>query len=314
MQAVLDVVLPVFGLIFCGWVVGKSPLLSPEGIRGINNFVFWVCIPALLFRSMGTLRVPETVDPLIIPAYFSSCLIVFFGGILVGRKALGLPLDQAALLGMGSTFGNTVLAGIPLILLAFGEQGLVVLLFIVSFHPLILITLPTAIIELARGERGKTGQIIWSATKALMSNPVILGMLAGLAWRVAGLELWGPAETFIDMLRNAATPAALFAVGATLTTFRIAGNVRQSLVVVVLKLVAMPALVWVMTVYVFQVDRLWASVATVCAALPTGVNAYLLASMYDTYVARTTTAILISTVLSIVTVGVLIGLLAPQPV
>lgn len=314
MQAVLDVVLPVFGLILCGWVVGKTPLLTREGIRGINNFVFWVAIPALLFRSMGTLTVPDTVDPLIIPAYFSAVFVVFCTAIILGRKAMALPLDQAALFGMGGVFGNLVLLGMPLVLLAFGEEGLVAALFIISFHPLILITVPTLVIELARGQRDKVGQILWSAAKALTHNPVILGMLAGLFWRAAGLGLWGPVETFIDMLRGAATPAALFAVGATMTTFKIAGNLKHAFATVGLKLVALPVLVWISTSYVFGIDPLWAAVATVCAAMPTGVNVYLLSSSYDIYVARTTTAILVSTAIAIVTVGVLIGLLAPQPV
>ncbi len=312
MQATLEIVLPVFGMVLCGYLVGRTPLLTAEGIRGINNFVFWVAIPALLFRSMSTLRIPETVDFAIIPAYFLSCGLVFASGLLVARKGLALKFDEAAIFGMGSTFGNMVLLGLPLVLLAFGEQGLLAMLLIISFHPLILITLPTVVIEVARGHGENALQILWSALKGLLKNPVILGMLAGLFWRAADLGLWQPVETFIDMLKAGATPAALFAVGATMTTFHIAGNVRHSLAMIPLKLVVMPALTWLMTAHVFALDPLSVAVATVAAALPSGVNVYLLASTYEVYVARATTAILISTAISVISVGLLIGLFAPE--
>ncbi len=311
MQATIDIVLPVFGLTLCGWLVGKSPLLSSEGIRGINNFVFYVAIPALLFRSMSTLTVPETLDGAIIVAYFLSCGLVFTAALVLGHKGLALKLDEAAIFGMGGIFGNQVMFGVPLILLAFGEQGLVALLFIISFHPLILITVPTLVIEIARGGGNNAGQILWSALKGLLRHPVILGMLSGLVWRQTGLGLYPPVETLVDMLRDAATPAALFAVGATLTNFRVAGNVRHALLVVAVKLAVMPAVVWTVSALIFRLDPLWTAVATIAAAMPTGVNVYLLASSYDIYVARATTATLISTAASIVTVGVLINLLVP---
>lgn len=311
MQATVEIVLPVFGMVLCGYLVGRTRLFTEAGIKGLNNFVFWVAIPALLFRSMGTLDVPEAIDGGIIVAYFLSCLIVFGGALLFGRRLLALKYDEAAIFGMGGVFGNTVMLGVPLVLMAFGEEGLLALLFIISFHPLILITLPTVVIELARGHGGGVVAILVSALKSLLKNPVILGMLSGLLWRQTGFGLWGPVETFIDMLRAGATPAALFAVGATMTTFKIAGNLRHSLIVVLIKLAILPTVVWVMATLIFRLDPLWASVATVAAALPTGVNSYLLASAYDVYVARVTTAVLISTALAVLTVGLLIGVLSP---
>ncbi len=312
MQATIEIVLPVFAMILCGFVVGKTPLLSAEGIKGINNFVFYVAIPALLFRSMSTLKVPETVDGSIIPAFFIPALGVFLLGILIARLALRLNLDQAAIFAMGSTFGNNVLMGIPLILLAFGEEGLLAHLFIISFHPLILVTIPTLLIEIQRsggGDRKSVWMIIGKALYSLLKHPVIFGMLAGLLWGWAGLGLWKPVETFADMLKSAAGPAALFAVGATMTTFSIGGNIAHSVMMVVLKLIVLPAAVFASCLYVFEMDPIWTAVATIAAALPSGVNVYLLATRYDVYVARSTTSILISAAASVVTLSLLVGFL-----
>ncbi len=126
-----------------------------------------------------------------------------------------------------------------------------------------------------------------------------------------GLELPKPADTFARLLGGAAGPSALFALGASLSDRRIAGNVGESLAMVGFKLVVHPAIVWLLAVYVFSLDPLWVAVATVTAALPIGANVFIVAQKYDRYVARTTSATLISTALSMVTVAVLLEALTP---
>lgn len=320
MQATIEIVLPVFGMVLTGYIVGRTPLLSAEGIKGINNFVFYVAIPALLFRSMSTLEVPENVDGLIIPGFFIPAVGIFLAGLLVARWILKLDLDQAAIFGMGGTFGNNVLMGIPLILLAFGQEGLLAHLFIISFHPLIMVTIPTLVIEIHRsrdgtdgsgGPRGSVWKIVTKSLISLLKHPVIAGMLLGLAWGWADLGLWKPVETFVEMLKAAAGPAALFAVGATMTTFKVGEKIAHSIIMVAMKLLILPASVFVFCNIVFGVAPIWTAVATIGAAMPGGVNIYLLASAYDVYVARSTTAILISTAASVLTLGLLVGFLVP---
>lgn len=311
MQTVLDIVLPVFGLILAGYGVARTPLLDEAGIKGLNNFVFYVAIPVLLFRSMSQLSIPDTADPLMPVAYFTAVAIVFAGGLVIARSIFELPLDQAAMMAMGCTYSNLLLLGLPLAFLAFGDEGLLAILLIISFHPLVLVTLTTVIIELARGHRERSGRVLLSSLGALIRNPVIVGMAAGLLWGAAGFALPKPVATMADLLKAAASPTALFAVGASLTRFRLGGDPAQSATITVIKLLVFPALVWVMCAQVFGVGPLWTAVATLAAAMPTGVNTFLLASAYNTYLARSATAVLISTALSVLTVGALIALLGP---
>jgi len=310
-SGIVDIVLPVFGMVAIGYGVGRTPLLTPEGIRGLTNFVFFVAIPALLFRSMSTLELPETVEVAVIPAYFGTALAVMALGMLVGRAAFGLTLDAAAVFGMGGTFSNTVLLGLPIVLLAFGEQGLLALLFILAFHPLVMLTVPTVVVEVARGEGVRAREVAVSATAALLKNPIIIGMLAGLGFGTTGWGLPGAIETLIDMLKAAATPAALFALGASLTQYRIAGSLPESMTMVAIKLVVFPAAMFAVCRFVFDLGPLWTAVATLNAAMPTGVNVFLLASTYQVMVARAATAVLISTALAVVSASVLIGWLGP---
>lgn len=311
MSAVVDIVLPVFAMVAIGYGIGRTPLLDARGIRGITNFVFYVAIPALLFRSMSTLELPERVEIEVIPAYFGTAFVVMALGVALGRTAFGLKLDAAAILGMGGAFSNTLLLGLPVVYLAFGEQGLLVLLLILAFHPPVMITVPTVLIEIARGEGVHAGEIARSATAALLRNPVIVSMIAGFGYGATGWALPGAVETVVDMLKEAATPAALFALGASLTQYRIAGSLPESLTMVALKLAVFPLAIWVVCRFVFELGPLWTAVATLNAAMPVGVNVFILASAYEVMVARAATAVLISTALAVASTAVLIGWLGP---
>lgn len=311
MQTVLDIVLPVFGLILLGYGVARTPLLDEAGIKGLNNFVFYVAIPMLLFRSMSQLSIPDTIDPLMPVAYFAAAGIVFAGGLVAARRVFKLPLDEAALMAMGCSYSNLLLLGIPLAFLAFGDEGLLAMLLITGFHPLIMITLTTIIIEMARGHGERSGRVLLSALGALLRNPVIIGMAAGLLWGTTGLGLPKPVSTMADLLKAAASPMALFAVGASLSGFTIRGDAAQSATMIVVKLFVLPALVWISCTQIFGIGPLWSAVATLAAAMPSGVNTFLLAATYDTYVARSATAVLVSTALSVLSVGALIALLGP---
>ena len=106
-------------------------------------------------------------------------------------------------------------------------------------------------------------------------------------------------------------PTAKRAVGASLTKFTIKGDASQSAAMIIVKLLVLPTLVWVMCTEVFGVSALWTAVATLAAAMPTGVNAFLLASANNTYLARSATAVLVSTAFSLLTVGGLLALIGP---
>lgn len=311
MQAVLDIVLPVFGLVLLGYLVARTPLLTPEGIKGITNFVFFVAIPVMLFRSVSSLKIPDSVDPLLPVAYFAAAFVVYGAAMALARVGFRLSGDDCALFAMGTTYSNMVLLGLPLVYLALGDEGLIAILLIIAVHSLALITLTTIMIELSRGKGDTWRRTVVTAAGALVRNPVILGLAAGLVWGATGLELPKSVERLADMLKAAAPPAALFAVGASLAAFRLLGDPAQSAAIIAVKLLVLPAVVWVTTAHIFGLSPLNVAVATLAAAMPTGVNVFLLASAYDTYRERSATAVVVSTALAVITVGLLIAVLAP---
>ena len=306
MHTVIDVVLPVFALIIAGYGFSRTRFLSREGARGLGNFVYYCAIPAVLFLSLARAAPGGETSVAVLGAYFIGTLIVFAGSMAIGRVAFGLGLAEQGLMGMSAAFSNSVQLGIPIVLTAFGPAGLQPLTLIVSVHALILLSLATAVIEIGRGGGG-IRHAIKAAGAAIATNPVILAIVAGALWGGLGLAVPAALGRFLGLLGDAAAPAALFSLGATLSGFRIGGDLRQSLVLVALKLVALPLIVWLLATGVFHLSPLDTAVATTCAALPTGANAFILAQRYETYLARAASSVVISSALSMASLAALLA-------
>ncbi|MFO0997291.1 MAG: AEC family transporter [Alphaproteobacteria bacterium] len=313
MTAIIDIVLPVFAVILTGYLVAKTRLFTRDGIKVISNFVFFVPMPALLFRTLARGTVDPAADLGIVYAYFLGCFIVFAIGMAVGRIAFSLKTEEQGLLGMGAVFGNTIMLGIPLVYTAFGDPGLVQVMLIVTFHSALLIPLATIVIEVGRGAGGHPFAVAGAALVSLAKNPVIVSMVLGLLWAQLDWTIPGVLDRFLALLGSAGIPSSLFALGATLTTFHLGGDLRQSATLIALKLLLLPVTIWVLTSQVFHLDPLAIAVATVMAALPTGINVFILAERYERYVARSATAVLVSTALAAVTIAVVLGHFAPAP-
>ncbi|WP_185961378.1 AEC family transporter [Telmatospirillum sp. J64-1] len=311
MQGTLEIVLPVFAVIACGYLFARLKLISDSGVGGIVNFVFYIAIPALLFRTMAGGAVQQQFDISILGAYFSGMLLLFGLSWLVSRHLFGNKGDFSAVGAMSASFSNLVLIGFPLVQRAYGDAGLLPLTLIVTIHSAVQFTTTTLAIQISRGSGRNWGHTLATTLRSVLSNPVVLGALSGLAYGFTGLGLPVMLDETLSLLERGAGPLSLFAVGATLASFKLAGDLRESLTMTALKLVVMPALVWVTSIHVFALPPGWVTVAVLGAALPTGANVYILARKYDIYTARATAVVMLSTLGSIVTLTLLIAILPP---
>lgn len=309
MQSILETVLPIFGLVLCGYVVGRRGWMSEEAIKGLNTFVFYFAIPALLFRatSGGIGHVEFTI----VGAYFASVLATFVVALAVSRLLFRTGPAERTLFGMGSVFSNTVLLAIPLIFTALGEEAGRRLMLIITFHAVLILPAVTILIELALGAGQGWRRLAAGTLRALALNPIILALIAGIAYGQTGLAVPAPAERFLALLGGAAAPCALFALGASLTAFKISGDMKETLAIVAMKLVVHPAIMAGLAWFVFDLPALAAAVAILTAACPSGANVFIMARQYDLYLGRSASAVLISTAVSVVTLSLLLAILKP---
>ncbi len=312
MISLLEIVLPIFAVVLVGWIVGRFEIIKGERVNGLADFTFFIAIPALMFRSVVRNIRWETADPGVLIVYFGSGLLVYAIAMAIGLRIFRTTFEEAAVLGLACTFGNSVQLGIPMVVRSFGEHGLVPLMLIISFHSLVLIGLTTVLIEIARGRGGGGRAAAIQSAKGTARNPIIISMIAGLAIAAFDLELPRMADDVLALLGAAGIPCALFALGAQLARFKFAGSLGPTAVILALKLAALPAVVWALAL-AFGLAPEAESVAILASGLPTGANVFILANRYLVYQAPVVSAVVASTVLSLGTITLLIAWLGPHP-
>src|SRR6266404_163701 len=317
MRAILDIIVPVFGMVAVGWAIGRTPLLSVEGLRGLVNVTFYTLFPALLFRSMSKVRI-EALAPDILVVFFGAGLLLYFLMMPLGR-ALGMRMGERAVFALSGTFSNGVGIGIPFISYAFGEAGLVPLLMIISLNSLILLTLSSFLMEFDAqgGARGRLLGKLGGAVVMMLKHPVIPSIFAGLAWSeltalVPGLATPVAIDRILQALATAAPPCGLIMAGASLAHVGLKEHWQGAAIATFFKLAILPLMVWTAGHYLFTLDPLWLTVATLNAALPAGANGYMVAQLYRTGVGLATNAVVISTGASVFTLSIVLLLLGVQ--
>jgi malonate transporter len=303
MSPLTETVLLVFGLIALGYLAGWSGYLKAEIGDGLSQFAVGVAVPLLLFRTMVAADFHGTAPCHLWGTYFAAVIVAWTAGNLVTTRLFGRDSALGVVGGVGAAFSNMVLVGVPFMLGVYGQDGIDVLSLLVSIHLPTMMMASIVMFELF-GARGRDPDpplvLITGFLRKIIANPLIVGILAGLAWRVTGLPLPGLAVRFVDALADIAGPLALFAVGLGLRKFGISGNVRLALALSGLKLLLLPAAALCFA-WLFGLPPLSAKVAVLTAALPAGINSYLIAVQFGTGEALASNQMTISTGFAVVT-------------
>ena len=307
MQTILNTALPFFALIFCGYGAGRFRLLSEASIAGVNAFVFYFALPTFLFNLVAASQLKNILNGSFVAAYLSAGFSVFVVAALLGRLLFKVQSGEAALQGSAAVLGNTGYMGLPLVAAVFGEEAAIPLVLGLTLEVTLIIPFTIALVEATKGPGGWS-RVPSSVTGALARNPLIVAIFAGALISAIGLGLPTPVENFTDLLGGTAGPCALFALGATLAGRSLSAGLGEVSYMTSFKLFVHPSAMW-LTTQLFDVAPLWAAVAVLGASLPVAANVFILARQYDTYVDRISSAILLSTVVSVVTVSTLLAVI-----
>jgi predicted permease len=313
---VVSALLPVVFLILIGFVASRAGFIRAEATKDLSNLVFMVLTPALLFRTMSTVHV-EQLNFKPVAMYFVAALLLFVA--LVAWKGLS---RRSAVLALAATFSNTVMIGIPLVSLAYGQAGMVTLLTLISVHSLVLLTLSTVVLEMvtAREERaaGQGSQrhmalMVLAAVRGGIVHPVPLPIIIGMLFAQTGLVLPKVVDSPLQLLGNAFGPVALVLVGAMLTQVKVGEHLKNALGLSLLKNLALPALMAALGLG-FGMSGLPLVVMIVTAALPMGANVFLFAQRYEVAQELVTAGMAVSTVLGLLTITLVMSLVGLLPV
>ncbi|KGF68158.1 transporter [Hoeflea sp. BAL378] len=309
MPAFAETILVVFTLIAIGYAAAALRLLRPGTGDGLTDFVFTIAVPLLLFRTIATASFDHGAPWALWVTYFTAVLVTWSSAHLAIRAGFGRDARAGVVAGVTAGFSNLVLLGIPFMSGLYGEAGLAVLSQLVSIHLPIMLGASILLFDWAvkrEDPSAHSKSVVAMATGflgQLVTNPLIIGILAGLAARLSGLAIPATADRVIASLASVAGPLALFAMGVSLFGYGIRGQVRQALAMVSLKLVLMPALALGMGL-ALGLPEIQLKVAVAAASLPAGVNSWLIASRFGTGQRLASTSMTLGTALAAVTTGV----------
>jgi malonate transporter and related proteins len=313
MIAILEIVTPVFGIILIGWIAARVGYVGPAVGKAVAEFAFKVAMPALLFRAMMSIGAMPGSPLKLVAAYVTSVLTVWLIAAFLTKILLRRPQADAAVIAMGSTFGNTVMLGIPLAISAFGIEAAAPMALLVSIDAPLLWIVGTLHIEgalrdqAAGAANGKSPvAAIQTILLDLLRNPIVLALLVGSLWRVGALPLPVLADRLLALLAQGAVPAALFALGMGLATYEIKGQTATLSLITVLKLFVFPAIAGAISIYVFDLPKLWIAIILLFAAMPVGANPFLFATRFERGLGSISASIAVSTAIAVVSISVLL--------
>ena len=296
--------LPFFAVIAVGYWAGRTKFFSEEATAYLTKFVFYFALSAMLFRFSANLSLGDVFDLPFMLAYFLGTLAVYLIATLVALLRR-ISVEQTAIEAQCAVIGNIGFLGLPMLALLMGDASVGPIMMMLAVD---LIFFGSLVVILITGSRdGRVSPaILKTIGLGLVKNPMIVSIVLGFTWSGLSIPIPQPMNEFLAILGGAATPGALFAIGASLAS-KSAERMEVAGWLSFCKLVLHPTAVAITAMMLFDVDRYAAAVMIAAAALPVAGNVYMIAQHYGVAPQRVSASILISTVISIATVSLVIG-------
>lgn len=309
MDAILNVALPIFVLIGCGFFAGKVGVMNEESTAALNTFVWWFALPALFVLSLARVPIQQIINVPFLIVYGGAFLATFVISMVLAWLATGARLAQLSLHAIAAGFGNVGYMGIPLCITAFGPEGALPATLAAVFGATVMMALSVILVEIdlqsGHGLLATLGRVL----RAIFRNPLLIASALGIAISLMNVTLPAPLTGFLDLISKAAAPCALFAIGLFLVGKSVTTGAAEIGLAVSVKMVLQPALAWVLAMFFLDMDGMWAKAAIILAALPTAANAFVLARNYNLFINRASGTILVSTLVSMPILAVLLVVL-----
>ena len=296
--------LPFFLLIALGYWAGATRFFTREATAYLTKFVFYFALSAMLFRFAANLPMSEVFSGRLIAGYLWGTAVVYAIATAVAYLR-NLDVATAAVEAQCAVIGNVGFLGLPMFAILFGEASIGPIMLILATDLIVFSSLIVILINGARDGRMTAG-LVRTIGLGLLRNPMIVSISLGLLWSAFSLPIPAPIDDFLVILGAAATPGALFAIGASLAS-KSAERIEIAGWLSFCKLVLHPVFVGLGVLVFFPLDSFSAAVVVSAAALPVAGNVYMLAQHYGIAPHRVSAAILLSTAASILTVPVVIA-------
>jgi len=303
MRDVLTLTVPFFGLIFLGFVVGRIAKRPAAGLEWLNIFILYLALPALFFQLLAGTPFEELSNIGFILAVLGATTTVLVAGFLLSLWRSRGDVERANIQALIGAYSNNGYLGPGLAISAVGASATVPVALIFAFENTMFFILTPIMMAVGGAAVGTPLQTARKILTRIFTHPFILAVISGT---IAAAFSWQPpemADRMLTMLRNAAAPCALFAMGVTvaLQPLPTRGAMGELSLFLMLKLLVHPVMAFLF-VSMVDADPIWLTTAVLMAALPPATNVFVLATQYRTYIEGASNAVLVGTAVSAVTV------------
>jgi malonate transporter and related proteins len=307
---VASLVLPVFAIIVTGWLVGWFGYLPRSMADALVHFAYNVAMPALLVVTIAQEPARNLLEWRFLIAFGGGSMLCF--ALVFAAVRIGWSRDLAAstVYGMTAAMTNTGFVALPILHSIYGQPAVLPAAVATVFVAAVMFPVTVILLEQAKGGSRGPEAGIGSLAKQIALNPMVLSTLIGLAWAISGLPIPAPVKAYLNILADALTPCALFAIGLGLSIDDVRAQLAPSLVLATIKLLIMPLVVYGLCLAT-GLNPLYTIAAVICAAVPTAKTMYILAHGNKVEEPLVAATISITTLLSVVTLLGWLYLLAP---
>lgn len=297
---VADLVLPVFAIIVTGWLAGWLGYISRSLADGLVHFAYNVAMPALLFVTIAQESARSLLEWRFLFAFGGGSILCFLLVFLAFRVGFGRGTASSTMYGMAAAMTNTGFVALPILHAVYGQPAVLPAAVATVFVAAVMFPLTVILLEHEASRKDGNKAEPAALIKQIVVNPMVLSTLIGFVWAITGLPIPAPLKAYFNILADALTPCALFAIGLGLSLEGMAANLAGSLLLAVVKLVIMPLIVYALCV-ASGLSPLYTIAAVICAAVPTAKTVYILAGAYKVEEALVASTVSITTLLSVAT-------------
>ena len=300
----IDILFPLIFVVTAGFICAKIKFLSSVHFEGLRTFIFNLAIPVFLFLSMYKADLQQALSLNLLLSFYLPVVLVY-SAVCVAFKMLGkMSAAESAVLALSGCYSNTVLVGLPIIIMTLGEHYGALVFMVITFHSALLFALTFI---LSSNVKGSLGMLL----KPLILNPVVLSISLGIVANAMSFPLPTTFINGLDLLSEPAIAGALFVLGASLNQYSVKEAWKGALIISVIKLGLLPAAVFSFATWVLNLPTAHVAVVTLMAASPLGVNAYLVARQLSVKQDIAASSVVLSTLLSVFTLSMWLLTLVP---
>ena len=316
MLSVLLITFPFFALVLCGYLAARTRLLPQPAIPGLNAFVLYFALPCMLYRFGASTPIAQLIDPAAAGVYL-LCALVMVAGTVLATRGPRMGWNDAAFGALVAAFPNTGFMGVPLLVALLGAAAAGPAILTIAIDMVITSSLCVALSRLDVAGTHGMAVALRKALRGMAGNPMPWAIALGALASAVHFKLPGPLDQSVAMLADAASPVALFTIGAVLARSQMNEHeqvqARDYVPIALAKLLLHPLLVWAVgqgaIALGLPLTPFALTALVLLAALPSASNVALLAERFGAHNGRIARTILVSTALAFVSFSGAVALL-----